>query len=193
MCYELALIVKKEIRCFQFSLIQYFRSECLLCIAEGVFSSAFCISFSALHWYGSVDLCNIHGVHAQHHLYVQNSCSMHAVFLQTFFISIGSRSSHSNSGNCFNMQLNWPNRQIDFTFVSCLDMLKQLTDIWQCCKSNRDCMSFLKYSHSPTAPVADCWIYLYCVLRPHSGSFGSSDSAFSNFKIVRGTLQVVQE
>lgn len=110
-----------------------------------------------------------------------------------FFISLGSRSSHSISGNCFNMQFNWPNRQVDFTFVSCLGMLKQLTDVWQCCKLNRDCLSFLKYSRSPTAPVADCWIYLCCMSRTHSRSFGSSDSAFSNFKITRGTLQGVQE
>lgn len=102
-----------------------------------------------------------------------NACCVSSVV----FISLRSRSSHSISGNGFNMQFNWPNRQVDFTSVSCLGMLKQLSDIWQCCKSNKDCSSFLKYSRSPTAPMADCLICLRCVLRTHSRSFWNSDPA----------------
>lgn len=192
MCYELALIVKKEIRCFQFSLIQYFRSECLLGTAEGVFSSTFYISFSALHRYGSVDSCNIHGVTCTAPSVcaelMLNACCVSSVI----FISLRSRSPHSISGNCFNMQFNWPNRQVDFTFMSCLGMLKQLSDIWQCCKPNRDCLSFLKYSRFPTASLAHCWIYLCCVLRAQPRNFWNSDPAFTDFKILKGSLQGVQ-
>lgn len=87
------------------------------------------------------------------------------------FISIRIRLPHSISYNCFDMQFNRTNRQVDFTFMLYLGMLKQLIDIWQCCKSGTDCMSFLKYSSSPTAPVADCWIYLCCVLRTQTRNF----------------------
>lgn len=103
------------------------------------------------------------------------------------FILVRIRWSHSISYNCFYMQLDRANRQVDFTFVLYLGMLKQLTDIWQCCKSSRDCMSFFKYSSSLTAPVADCWIYLCCVLRTQTGGFRNSGSAFTNFKVLRDT------
>lgn len=42
------------------------------------------------------------------------------------FISLRIRAPHSVSDNCFNMQLSWPNRQVDFTFLLYLGMLKQL-------------------------------------------------------------------
>lgn len=117
-----------------------------------------------------------------------NACCVSSVI----FISLKSRSSHLISGNCFNMQFNWPKRQVDFTFLSCLGMLKQLSDIWQCWKSNRDCLSFLKYSCSPTAPVADCSIYLCCVLRTHSRSFWNSNPSLADFKSLRVPFQGVQ-
>lgn len=118
-------------------------------------------------------------------------CTTHARCMLCFFrhlISVRIRSSHSISYNCFNMQFDRANRQVGFTFMLDLGMLKELTDIWQCCESSRDCMSFLKYSSSLTAPVADCWIYLCCVLRTQIRGFKNSDSAFTNFRILRGTL-----
>lgn len=103
-------------------------------------------------------------------------------------ISVRIRSSHTSSYNCFNMQFDRANRQVGFAFMLDLGMLKELTDIWQCCESCRDCMSFLKYSSSPTAPAADCWIFLCCVLRTQIRGLRNSDSAFTNFRILRGTL-----
>lgn len=112
---------------------------------------------------------------------------LNACYFFRHLISVRIRSSHSISYNCFNMQFDRANRQVGFTSMLDLGMLKELTDIWQCCESSRDCMSFLKYSSSPTAPVADCWIFLCCVLRPQIRGLRNSDSAFTNFRIPRGT------
>lgn len=79
-------------------------------------------------------------------------------------ILMRSRSSHSISGNCFNMQFNWPNRQVDFTFLSCLGMLKELTDIWQCCKSNKrlfESPQIQPLSHCPCSRQLN--LFMLCV------------------------------
>lgn len=132
-----------------------------------------------------MDSCNIHG-NMQDTICM---CMLNACCISSdIFVSIRIRPSHSISSNCFNMQFDRANRQVDFIFMLYLGMLKRMTEIRQCCKSSRDCMSFLKYSSSPTAPVADCLdLSMLCVEDTDQG-FRNPDSAFTNFRILRGTL-----
>lgn len=195
MCYELALIVKKRNQIFPISSNTRNTSDLNAWSFEGLLGDLLQSFLCQLLCPTSIRIdgfmqhtwhtCRAPSAWAELML---NTCCVSSDIL----ISVRIRSSHSTSQNCFNMQFNWPNRQVDLTFMLCLGMLKHLTDVWQCWKLNKDCMSFLKYSSLPTAPAADYWIHLCCVLRTPTKGFRNSDSAFTDFTIVKGTLAGVQ-